>query len=250
MIEINNKCKVEGCENKKRECGYCSKHYSQVLRHGRLTPETDRLKYSEKDVCKVDYCNRKPKCNGYCSTHYMQLKKTGELHVIIENQNKIIVKSNYAEIILYGKNGEVITKTIIDIEDIKRVEKIKWYLNARYVGSGTDSLLLHRYILNAPEGTVVHHINHNRLDNRKTNLRICSVTENANAHYLYKNNTSGITGIYLEKGQWRARIKLKGKLKSLGKFKTKEKAIIARKEAEIKYLGEFTPINQRSECIE
>lgn len=87
------------------------------------------------------------------------------------------------------------------------------------------------------------HINRNELDNRKSNLRPATFTENAQNRSLFKNNTSGITGVGWHKNtnNWRARITVNNKQICLGYFDNKEDAIKARLRAEQKYFGEFAP---------
>lgn len=74
--------------------------------------------------------------------------------------------------------------TIIDAEDLELVSQHKWCAtrgrNTDYVQRkhGKQTVLLHRVLLNAPYGMHVDHRNHNGLDNRKENLRVCSPVEN------------------------------------------------------------------------
>lgn len=102
---------------------------------------------------------------------------------------------------------------------------------------------MHRCIMGVFDPAIlVDHINGNTLDNRKENLRTCTRRENCRHRTkLAKNNTSGIHGVYwhTEKKKWQAKIKVNYKHKHLGYFITKEDAGRARKEAEIKYFGEF-----------
>lgn len=83
----------------------------------------------------------------------------------------------------------------------------------------------------------IDHKNQIKKDNRIDNLRDITHKENCKNYPLYKNNKSGIIGVYWasEKNMWRARISVDGKRKSLGLFKEKADAIKARKDAEIKY---------------
>ena len=100
---------------------------------------------------------------------------------------------------------------------------------------------LHRIIMNCPKDKVIDHINHNPLDNRKSNLRICTQMENSYNMPLPINNKSGCRGVGYDKSckLWKAKIQYNRKLKYLGGFKTKEEAIKARKEAEQKYFGGY-----------
>ena len=96
---------------------------------------------------------------------------------------------------------------------------------------------IHRILVK--EGEVVDHINHDSLDNRRCNLRPCTRRQNSMNQKLRPDNTSGVKGVYKTKWGWQASITVNGKLKYIGHWKEKQKAINARKEAEEKYFGEF-----------
>jgi hypothetical protein len=98
---------------------------------------------------------------------------------------------------------------------------------------------LHRQIAGDPEGQVVDHMDGDTLNNRLANLRPCTHAQNRANHRLFRNNTSGNTGIYRNGNGWQARIGLGRKIINLGTFATKEEAVAARKAAEAKYFGEF-----------
>lgn len=66
---------------------------------------------------------------------------------------------------------------IIDLNDFLRVMRCKWHFSEGYVKNSSGNFL-HRYIMNCPEEKIIDHINHNTLDNRKSNLRICNNYEN------------------------------------------------------------------------
>lgn len=86
-----------------------------------------------------------------------------------------------------------------------------------------------------PDGKEVDHINHNRLDNRISNLRLVTRQTNLRNQSQYKNNTSGATGVCYDKNsnKWRAHITIDGVTKSLGRYNDLESAISARKAAEL-----------------
>lgn len=89
-----------------------------------------------------------------------------------------------------------------------------------------------------PKGMQVDHVNHIRCDNRLVNLRLVTHKENGRNVSRQKNNTSGITGVHWDKnrGKWHAQIKLRGKVRSLGRFVDFFEACCARKSAE-RFLG-------------
>jgi len=81
---------------------------------------------------------------------------------------------------------------------------------------------------------VIDHINQIRTDNRIINLRVVNKSMNRRNCSTNSLNTSGVTGVTYQKdrNRWYAYIKINGKMKSLGRHKTFEEAVIARKEAE------------------
>ena len=80
--------------------------------------------------------------------------------------------------------------------------------------------------MNCPIGSVVDHINRNPLDNRKANLRICNQSVNIYNSKLFSTNKSGFRGVYFSKEchKWVAQICINRKNKSLGFYKSPEKA--------------------------
>jgi hypothetical protein len=100
---------------------------------------------------------------------------------------------------------------------------------------------LHRIILDCPDNMMIDHIDHNKLNNMKSNLRICTNQQNNMNASKRKDNTSGVIGVcwYKANEKWMARIKLNSKDIHLGYFDSLEDAAQARKEAEIKYFGEY-----------
>ena len=88
---------------------------------------------------------------------------------------------------------------------------------------------------------VVDHINHNGLDNRKCNLRICTNQENICNCEIPKNNKSGCKGVYWakDKHKWTVQVTVNNKTIYIGRYDNLEEAIMARKEASKKYYGEF-----------
>ena len=97
--------------------------------------------------------------------------------------------------------------------------------------------------MDCPDEMFVDHINpHKRNDNRKQNLRICTLQENAMHRKRAKNNVSGVTGVYWHSctGKWAAVIYFQGKRIELGRYKDFEKAKQKRLEAEEKYYGKYS----------
>ena len=203
--------------------------------------------------CKV--CGREYDSNktGYemCPKHYQQFKKYGKTldsNPRTKNDpNEIIEYDDYAEVVLYNSECEECARTLIDLEDVNKVKQYKWSIMNKYVICQSKKMRLHRLIMDCPDDMIVDHINHDRFDNRKSNLRVCTRHQNNMNKSKQYNNTSGITGVYLYKpnNKWTAKIQINSRSINLGYFNTKEEAIEARKQAEIEYFGEYR--NQEDE---
>ena len=87
------------------------------------------------------------------------------------------------------------------------------------------------------------HINHNPLDNRRSNLRVASQEENVYNRGMQKTNTSGVIGVYWMKDRekWRALLRKHGKVAHSSDHQSFEDAVIARLTAEAQHFGRFAP---------
>lgn len=119
-------------------------------------------------------------------------------------------------------------RAIVDADDYDELAKYKWHYAHGYAvrTASPKEIRMHRVVINAPEGKEVDHINRNRLDNRKTNLRLATRSQNQANRALLRNNTSGYKGVnYIRAtGKWAARIKVNGRVTHLGTFINKEDA--------------------------
>jgi hypothetical protein len=99
--------------------------------------------------------------------------------------------------------------------------------------------------MNTPEGMDTDHKNRDTLDNRKSNLRICSHQLNHGNRTKQSNNSSGYKGVlwHKQRSKWWARIQIKGKQISLGCYRDKDDAARAYDYAALKYFGEFARFN-------
>lgn len=177
--------------------------------------------------------------------------------------NKYDLSGEYG--IGYTSKGE---EFYFDLEDYDKIKNYSWSIrhSANKHSDGTvdrdilkvltniynddgskKTLLLHQLILKTDDNHVVDHIDGNGLDNRKSNLRIATMSQNAMNRKLAYNNTSNVTGVDYVKysGKWRARLRVNGITHCLGYYINKEDAVKARKDAEEKYFSEFSYDNSR-----
>lgn len=238
-------CSVEGCSRPHHANGYCTKHNHQIERHGRITPERERSVYSTDSKCSVSGCDNRPKNNGLCNRHYLQVRRFGKILArTTKDKNEIQIHGDYAEMYLYDHEKNIIATTIIDIEDVDKVRGTKWGIRKNKKLAYVDSKKLgklHRYLINAPSGKVVDHIDRNPLNNRKTNLRICTQSDNAKNVGLRENTITGVKGIYRDKkkGRFHAAICVNKKKIYIGASENLNEAARMRRSAELKYFGEF-----------
>lgn len=144
----------------------------------------------------------------------------------------------------YTSNGE---KFYFDLEDYDLIKDYYWAKNTTgYLSANKNTVFMHRIILGLSNVSWVKnrgdHRNHNKLDNRKLNLRTATPNQNTMNSSLRSDNKSGITGIMWNKrnNNWYVQIGINGKNKYLGSFENFEDAVKARKDAEEKYFGEFS----------
>lgn len=200
--------------------------------------------------CSVENCHNKVMAKGLCSKHYSQLRRYGKIfkYSSRDKTNHIEILEDHAEIFLIDKNNEICTKALIDLDDVDKVKNIKWHRSdlqrSTYycISNNSEWRRIHRLIMGVTDkDIVVDHINHNGLDNRKSNLRICTSGQNTCNCLTSKNNKSGHKGVYWskERKKWCAQISINNKTKGLGRYDTIEEAIEAREKAAKEYYGEF-----------
>lgn len=119
---------------------------------------------------------------------------------------------------------------IVSPEDYERVNQWSWHFDGRYARGYPHGIkeYLHRYISRPKTGQVVDHINGNKLDCRRDNLRNCSYSVNSsNKHRTI--NKYGYMGVYFNKkqGKYRSEIYHEGIHYSLGSHNTAEEAHLA-----------------------
>lgn len=203
-------CKQCGrvCENAGR--GLCKKHYEQLMQYGKFLDSNPRTKYDK---------------NGYT------------------------IKGDYTEVYTYNSKNEIDYTFIIDTEDLPLFMQCKWghtipkqtawgelvYLINKEYG------MFHRLLMGNPKCTV-DHINRNTFDNRKSNLRLASYSEQ-NMNCIKPSNRFDIKGIDCHADpnrtkRYMARFSFNGKTYRSMWLSTYEEAVYARQ-----LLEQLSPIS-------
>jgi hypothetical protein len=144
--------------------------------------------------------------------------------------------------------------TVVDDEDYARFSAFSWtatpgkgtFYAYRRVGAGPrKNVWLHREIAGTPEGMKTDHCNGDGLDNRRSNLRICTHVENCRNLQRVRAHSSVYKGVSWQdrKRHWKASLRLDGRFVYLGSFMTEEEAVHAYDVAALELFGEFAQLN-------
>ncbi len=147
---------------------------------------------------------------------------------------------------------------LVDAADFPQLARWNWFLKddeewgLRYavrmsrVGGKRSVIRMHVQLMGVTNGLEVDHINRNGLDNRRSNLRLASHSQNAaNTRLLRRRNSSGLRGVSWSKfaRKWRAQLQFEGRHYHLGYFTTKEAAAAAYNAQAVELFGDFAVVN-------
>jgi hypothetical protein len=158
------------------------------------------------------------------------------------------------KLIIESKHGTFIA--LYDAEDAHKVEPYTWHVvkghSTFYVCRQTArpnrrSILLHREIAECHKDKMVDHKNGNGLDNRRENLRVCTMSENMMNRRKTSQNSTGYKGVYKtgdsKPNPYSAKIQKDGKVYCLGHYKTSEEAARAYDKKAKELHGVFAKLN-------
>ncbi len=140
--------------------------------------------------------------------------------------------------------------TIIDDSDFDKVSKYTWYIGrGNYATTTTinvSGISLHRFIIKPPSDMVVDHIDGDRLDNRKSNLRVCTHSENLKNRIKHdRSGTSKYKGVTYNRecGKWISRIRVDNVKYGLGSYHNEIDATVSYNIGSVLLSPEFGSLN-------
>lgn len=158
------------------------------------------------------------------------------------------------------------TRVIVDFADYEWLSAYSWCLvNQKYAGRAIPNdnpaqrqkfIYMHKVILGAGDDVQVDHINGNKLDNRRANLRICTAAQNQlnkakpSLNKFRQQPTSQYKGVHWRaaRRRWEVLIMVDGKQRYIGRFKDEIEAAHAYDAAAHQYHGDFARVNFPDDC--
>lgn len=143
--------------------------------------------------------------------------------------------------------------SVVSDVDFERLLRFTWHFNKlgyavgeRFENGKRIRVRMHREVMNAPDGVDVDHINGDKLDNRRENLRLCNKSQNMSNRGKQLNNTTGFKGVFTSQRspKFRAQIRVNRQSIHLGLFADPKDAAIAYNVAAVKYFGKFASLNE------
>ena len=145
--------------------------------------------------------------------------------------------------------------TLVDDEDFKWLNKYNWHIRSNIkkyastcvkINNEWKQKSMHRLIMKEPDGMQIDHIDRNKLNNQKCNLRIVTHSQNNMNKEGRKNSSSKFKGITWDKSRnkWQAQIVINKEYIYLGRFNNEINAAKAYNKAAIELFGEYACLNE------
>lgn len=200
------------------------------------------------EICKVEDCNKANNYGGgygYCGKHYRRFKKFGNpLAYSYRDPNTYRELDDYIEIDLKDMQGNVRGVCLIDLEDRHLLNK-KWHLSAQgyaVTNNNGNPKPIHYFIKQYKDNHEIDHANQNKLDNRGSNLRYATRSQNV-ANRKYKSTTGKKGVIWLkEEKRWRVEITHNYKRVYIGRFNDINEASKAYTQKAKELFGEYAEL--------
>lgn len=230
--------------------GLCSKHYQRLWSHGDPSFVTTRTRMA----CEVAGCDRVTAARGRCDMHYRQVTR----QLAPRAPRKYRTHETWPHPSFAACICIRLTRGQVAVVDERHAAFVcapgdpPWYA---FLNPGTGTFYAARTDRKSGQVTYLHrliaflegwdpllhvdHIHHDTLDDRASQMRVATPTQNQRNKRRQRNNTSGVTGVILVRGRWQARISVANRSVHVGSFGSKEAAVEARRAAERDIFGEF-----------
>ena len=208
-------------------CEHCGRFHSQQNRKLRWKATNKRGKY----------CNRHRKQLEYYGKFLDDIQVFGGNKFCNSGGNPYVIEGDYVKFALLDIKYNVKGYGYINIEDIDLIKSYRWHLSGNGYIMSNELGYLHKAIC---QGDIVDHIDGDILNNRRSNLRGCTQSDNIIKKGMMSTNTSGIIGVCYYKGLWRARMR-KDDIRYEKKFINLDDAIYQRLLWEKELLGDLAP---------
>lgn len=203
--------------------------------------------------CKIENCNRLGQLvagkryftKGYCKSHYRRHLLGQDVNTTTRHDKRpVIIEGDIAKVPL-GHDAYQ-GYSIIDAEDVGKIEGLNFYSDGNGYPVTTTTgkrTLLHHIIAGRPEkGFYTDHINGDRSDNRKSNLRVVTMLENNMNRAKNSNGKSKYKGVFMSQGVWFSSLSINGKVYR-NRHKTELDAAKAYDRLAAEHFGEFARLN-------
>jgi hypothetical protein len=198
-------------------------------------------------VCAISSCDSSFEVvRGMCNKHYLRARRRGfasQVELSYRDKNEYIILDGYAEVFVTDMFANRTGSFLIDAADLWILDKTKWRVsNNRYVMSDRYRQL-HRYLLHPPLALEVDHINGNRLDNRRCNLRIVNRSENLFNKPLMPGKQIGYKGVYRDRKNFEIKLMIDGVNVRVGRIKSADEAAYIYDQFAAQLQGKFARLN-------
>lgn len=187
----------------------------------------------QKRHCSVQDCERPHHSLGLCSKHGSRLKRFGSPLALSKREERRLGRNHFCvgdTAFIQCSDGSYV---LCDAGQYALVMKHSWARNQGYATTnitteGTQHYVpMHHVVYPKPSGWVTDHINRERGDNRRRNLRHVTRMGNAWNAKRRRNNTSGCTGVFFRKKKWIVVLRVRHERINVGRFTSYEEAVSA-----------------------
>ena len=200
-LDLAKTCAAPGCSLRAVCNGLCDGHYQQQRGSKPLTPLRQRH-----DVCTFPGCSDPHEAKGYCSGHYSQLRGGKSVREKISVKSAVEIRDGTAYVTLLGldrsgRKGVQVGSACVDPQDVAMVSGYRWNSSAEgYAVSKANGrgVVMHRLILSVSPELEVDHQDGDRLNNRRSNLRVVTKAEQSQNKKVRSDSGTGHRGVHFD----------------------------------------------------